>query len=150
MFGALVEHPNAADPDQLSACSVVLQRGVIVYDNEGTLQPKETLFLRDRFHSAKDSENFVNFVPRGAIQMSFPSESIWFPLERLEGIEELASYVVLDILTLKPLSYEQLPKPFQLEKTAQMQYQGKSYSVARITAKLAAGHELTELRLKAV
>jgi hypothetical protein len=149
MFGAIVEYPNVANPEQLSACSVVLQRAVIVYDNDGTSRSQETLFLRDRFHSAKDSANFVNFVPGTGIQLSFPSENIWFPLEQLEGTEEPASYVVLDILTPQQLSYQQLPKPFQLEKTAQMQYQGKSYSVARITAKLAAGHKLTELRLEA-
>lgn len=147
-FGVLVEHPNVANLSEFTACSVVLQQGVIVYDNEGTSVPRETLFFRAYFHSAKDSENFVNFVPRGAIEMSFPSETVWFPLERLQGIQEPASYVVLDILTPKPLNVEQLPKPFRLEKTAQMQYQGKSYSVARISATLTANQNLTELRLK--
>jgi hypothetical protein len=147
MFGTLVESAKGAAPSELIACSIVLQRGVIIYDNQGASVPKETLFLRAYFHSATNSENFVNFVPRTVIQMSFPSETVWFPLEPSRVIQGSASYVVLDILTPKPLNVEPLPKPFQIEKTGQMQYQGKGYSVVRITGKLAANEEWTDLRL---
>ena len=146
-FEALVAHPNVTTPTQFTACSTVLQRGVIIYQNEGTSEPRETLFLRSYFHTAKDSKNFVNFVPRGAIKMSFPSETIWFPL-KLTGVnQEPTSYVVLDILTSKPMKVERLPEPFRLEKRGEMQYQGSNYSVARITAKLAAKQPWADLRL---
>ncbi len=146
IFTTLVGHPRVPDPQRWIACSVVLQRAVIVYA-EGS-KGREKLFLRSYFHSAKDSENFVNFVPRGGIEVSFASDTIWFPLELTRVIQEPASYVVLDVLTPKPLDVKQLPEPFRLGKTGQMQYQGKLYSVTRATAKLAAKQKWPDLRLK--
>jgi hypothetical protein len=51
VFGTLVSHPKVPDPKRWIACSVILQRGVIVMDQAG----RETLFLRSYFHSAKQS-----------------------------------------------------------------------------------------------
>jgi hypothetical protein len=143
IFGTLVTHPRVPDPKLWVACSVVLQRGVIVFANG-----RQTLFLRSQFHSAKDAQAFVNFVPRGGIEVSFASDTIWFPLELTRVIQEPASYVVLDILTRGPLDTAQLPKPFQAEKTGQMQYRGGAFHVTRLTATLAAKQPWPDLRLK--
>jgi hypothetical protein len=138
----LVEHPGVVDPARYQRCSVVLQRGVIVFD-DGV----ETLFLRPYFHSARDSENFVNFVPHGGIKVSFASDDLWFPLELTGAIQEPASYVVLDILTTHQLDARQLPRPFRLEKTGLMEYHGTIYNVARVTAVLSRDREWPDLRL---
>jgi len=110
---------------------------------------RETLFFRSYLHTARDAEDFVNLVPRGGIQMSFASETLWFPLETTRGcVQEPASYVVLDILTPKPLDAAQLPKAFRQEKTGQMPYRGETYTVTRVTAKLAAKQKWPDLNLK--
>ena len=126
----LVEHPKVPAPDLYRACSVVLQRGVIIYDNG-----RETLFLRSYMHSSKDSRNYVNFVPKGGIKISFRSDNIWFPLETTRVVQEPESYVVLDILTQRPLSEAALPRPFRITNRGKMQYEGKTYVVTRVTAR---------------
>ena len=144
IISVLVEHPKVIDPSRYLACSVVLQRGVIVYDGG-----QETLFLRSYFHSAKDPENFVNFVPRGGIKVTFSSDTIWFPLKLTKVIFEPASYVVLDILTQEPLNAEQLPTPFRVETADKLaKYQGKEFYVTRISAKLESNKDWADLRLK--
>jgi hypothetical protein len=141
----LIRHPTAPNFLRFAACSVVLQRGVIVYDNG-----VEDLFLKSYIHSAEKpnldhvvnstqqrSEGFANFVPRGGIHIgSFKSDTIWFPLSTTEVIEEPASYVVLDFLTPAPLDTKQLPEPFRAEKTGKMKFRGTDYYVTRISAKL--------------
>lgn len=143
----LIRHPVVPNFQRFVACSVVLQRGVIVYNNG-----VENLFLRSYIHSAEHPNlahaaksfqtsrqrvNFANFVPRGGIHIgSFKSETLWFPLSTTELIEEPASYVVLDFLTRTPLDTNQLPEPFRLEKTGRMKYQGTLYYVSRVSAKL--------------
>ena len=143
----LIRHPVVPNFERFAACSVVLQRGVIVYNNGA-----EDLFLRSYIHSAeqanlnhaanssqrsKQSQNFANFVPRGGIHIgSFKSDTLWFPLSTTELIEEPASYVVLDFLTPTPLDTKQLPEPFRLEKTGRIKYRGTAYYVSRVSAKL--------------
>ena len=68
--------------------------------------------------------------------MSFASDTIWFPLETTQLIDEPESYVVLDILTPERLDGKELPQPFRLEKSGQMKYNGETFHVARVTAKL--------------
>lgn len=143
IFSTLVEHPKVNDAARYTACSVVLQRGVIVYGS-----PRERLFLRSYFHSAKDSENFANFVPRGGIEISFASDTIWFPLELTRVIQEPASYVVLDILTPKPFRTKELREPFRVGKGGEISYEGRKYYVSRVTAKLAAKQKWPDLRLQ--
>jgi hypothetical protein len=145
IFATLVEHPKVPMPQRFVACSVVLQRGVIIWNPD---PGRETLFLRSYMHSSEGSGNFVNFVPRGGIQISFASEAIWFPLELTRVIQEPNSYVVLDILTQKQLNTGQLPKPFRLEKTGWMQHRGRIYHVARIAAKLSGKEKWPDLRLR--
>lgn len=143
----LIRHPTLPNLARFVACSVVLQRGVIVYD-----KGVENLFLRSYIHSAEQPNlhhaaksfqtpkrpvDFANFVPRGGIHIaSFKSETLWFPLSTTELIEEPASYVVLDFLTRTPLETKQLPEPFRLEKTGRVKYQGTTYYVSRVSAKL--------------
>jgi hypothetical protein len=147
----VIEHPKVNRPEEYQDHSVVLQRGVIVYD-----KGRETLFLRSYVHSAKrgrdstrGSADFVNFAPKGGVQMVFSSNTLWFPLETTNGcVAEAASYVMLDILTPTALDVSQLPKPFQLEKKGRTQYQGRSYQVTRVAAKLAAKERWPDLSLK--
>lgn len=131
----LVEHPTVAHPERFKdACSVVLQRAVILSDPE---QERETIFLRSYLHSVDDSgKGATNFVPRGGFQVSFPSKTVWFPLELTTGISEPTAFVVLDILTTKPLDEKGLPTSFRVAKTAEMTFHGKSYKVFRVTAQL--------------
>jgi hypothetical protein len=160
VFGTLVSHPKVADAARWKACSVVLQRGVIILDppaakREGETEPEEVrgkgrerLFLRSYFHSAKDGDNYVNFAPPGGIEIAFASDAIWYPLELSQFIEEPVSYVVLDILTRTPLEEGQLPKLFKLEKSAKMTHAGQDYSLSRVTAKLEAKKKVADLNLK--
>jgi hypothetical protein len=138
----LVEHPPVDVPERFVACSVVLQRGVIVFADG-----QETLFLRSYFHSAAGEDEFVNFAPRGGLEVSFATDTIWFPLELSQFILEPASYVVLDILTPQPLDERQIPQPFNLERMGRVNYDGETYNVARIRATLKAGEEVSDLEL---
>ena len=143
IFETLVEHPTVPEPERFAACSVVLQRAVIVYADG-----QETLFLRSYFHSANDAGDFVNFVPRGGIEVSFATDVIWYPLALTQFIQEPASYVVLDIMTPGPLDATQLPESFRLDRSSRMTFQGTTYAVARVTGTVAAGQEVPDLRLK--
>jgi hypothetical protein len=146
IFGTLVQHPPVnPDAAQFRACSTVLQRGVIVHARASP--GRETLFLRSYLHSAKDPQTFVNFVPRGGVQMSFASDTIWFPLELTRVIQEPASYVVLDILTTKALGPKQIPQPFRIEEEGRMRHEGERYHVTRITATLAAKQKWPDLKI---
>ncbi|MBD0328255.1 MAG: hypothetical protein ICV68_17685 [Pyrinomonadaceae bacterium] len=140
----LVQHPDVPNPELFRACDIVLQRAVIRFADG-----REDLFLRSYFYCAQDAQNFVNFVPRGGLQISFASDTIWYPLELTRAIQEPASYVVLDILTPRPLDSKQLPEPFQIQKTGQLNYQGATYEVARVTAKLVVRQEFRDLEVKA-
>ena len=134
LFSTLVRHPDVPEPKLYARCSIVLQRGIIVY-SDGV----EDLYLRSYFHSAKDDKSFVNFAPRGALRMSFRSEKLWFPLELTRVIQEPSSVVILDLLTTKALNREQLPKSFRaVGGKGTVSLNGKSYHSVRVVAKLAA------------
>jgi len=139
----LVEHPSVPKPELFAACNPILQRGDIIYANG-----MQTLFFRSYFHSTDGSGNFVNFVPRGGVQMTFASDTIWFPLRLDQLVSEPASYVVLDILTPMPLSTEQLPEPFEIGRTGPMSYHGVEYEVARVSARLEPKQAVADLRLE--
>jgi hypothetical protein len=128
----LVEHPAVEHPERFEdACSVVLQRAVLVSD-----PANETFFLRSYLHSSEPGGTTANFAPTGGFQVRFPTKTLWFPLELTTGISEPTAYVVLDILSAKPLDSKQLPSPFKVAKTGRMVFQGKSYRVTRVTATL--------------
>jgi hypothetical protein len=133
----LVEHPSVTHPETFAdACSVVLQRAVLI-SNPGPDGLRETIALRSYLHSVDASgKEAANFVPNGGFHVTFPSKTVWFPLELTTGISEPYAWVVLDVLSTKPLNSKQLPSAFRVAKTGKMMYQGKSYRVTRITAKL--------------
>jgi len=142
IFSTLVEHPLVPDPRVYASCSVVLQRGVIVYANGN-----EDLYLRSYFHSAKDGENYVNFVPKGGVRISFESDGVWFPLELTRVIQEPHSYVVLDILTPKPFDVGKLPTSFRAGRRGVVTLGGARYNVVRISATLSAKERSPDLKL---
>lgn len=164
IFGTLMEHPPvtktpeediAAAAARFRACSVVLQRAVLISDPAPTARGatgsapagRQTLFLRSYMHSAEDSQRFVNFVPRGGIQMVYDSDTIWFPLELTSVIQEPVSYVVLDILTPQSLDAKQVPGPFRIEDEGRMAHAGRRYHVTRISATLDATQKWPDLRI---
>lgn len=143
IFSTLVRHPPVVDPRQYAACSIILQRGVIVYANG-----VETLYLRSYFHSAKDANTFVNFAPRGGLRISFKSDRIWFPLELTRFIQEPYSYVVLDVATPKGLDLRELPQQFQLGKKGTLTLGKESYQAVRLSARLPANERARDLSLR--
>jgi len=157
ILGTLVKHPPVSLAERPIACSVVNQRGVIVYD--GTT---EHLFLRSYFHSKGDAGSFSNFAPRGGIKMSFATRAIWFPLAltsaQLRTAPEPVSYVVLDILTPEPVRRSiELPHPFRRVATSsvnvgevpeQVQYDGRNYHTTRIAATLSSTNDREDFVLR--
>jgi len=169
IFGTLMEHPpvDQAEGEDLAgaaarfaACSVVLQRAVLVSNpprrtiamaqgrTQQPSQQRQTLFLRSFSHSAQDDKTFVNFVPRGGIEMTYTSDTMWFPLELTSVIQEPASYVVLDLLTPERLDAKVVPAPFQIQEQGRMPYEGQHYHVTRIGARLDAKQQWPDLRIK--
>lgn len=132
IFMALVDHPSVDDPGSFVACSLVLQRAVIVYNGR-----REELFLRSYFHSARnDSSQSVNFVPGGSVHYSFKTDSAWFPLELTRLISEPASYVELDIVTPEEFDESLLPEPFSAQETGYVLLGDVKYQVRRASAVL--------------
>jgi hypothetical protein len=143
IFMSLVEHPLVPNPEDFRACSVVLQRAVAIWDGE-----HEDLLLRSFFHSASDDDHAVNFVPTGAVQMSFRSDNVWFPLELTTGIPEPEALVVLDILTPEPVDDRWLPRPFELAGRSRLRLGLQRYDVARVTAALRAEERNVDFRFR--
>jgi hypothetical protein len=142
LFMSLVGHPQVPNPDEFRACSLVLQRGVIVHD-----KGHEDLFLRSYFHSATDQGEFVNFVPREGVHFAFPSDSIWFPFELTRLISEPASYVELDILTPSPLSEGDFPSFLASRRSGRVQLQGERYWATRVSGVLEKQGTIEDLEL---
>ena len=142
----LVQHPDVAHPERFEdACSVVLQRAVIFSDPADS---REVIVLRPYLHSVDDtSREAANFVPSGGMRIALSSRTLWFPLELTSAISEPASYVVLDVLSSKPVNSRQLPGALRVAKTGKMKYQGKTYVVTRITGKLAANQKWEDMNL---
>lgn len=137
----LMEHPEVPRLSSYSRCSVVLQRGIIIYE-----QGRETLYIRSYVHSANEGQDFVNFVPRTGVKFTFDSKMIWFPLETTAVIQEPASYVVIDILTPRPLKSKIAP-PFRITRRGPVKLNNRKFQVTRINAKLAA-KRTRDLRIK--
>lgn len=95
VYGTLVNHPEVPDPDRWAFCSIILQRALIVHTGR-----RQTTVFRSYFHSRTDKKGeAVSFVPAHDIEVSFPSETVWFPLALTEFIAEEEAQVALDILT---------------------------------------------------
>ncbi|WP_030194769.1 hypothetical protein [Streptomyces sp. NRRL S-87] len=135
----LVDHPNVSDPGSFVACSLVLQRAVIVYNGR-----RQDLFLRSYFHSARtDSSEYVNFAPGGSVHYSFKTDTAWFPLELTRLISEPASYVELDIVTPEEFDEALLPAPFSGRTSGPVLLGDVKYQVRRASAvfKVGAGQQ---------
>lgn len=53
------------------------------------------MYLRSYFHSTDGKGTAVNFAPKGAVKITFPSKSVWFPLELTkvpDGILDLSGH----------------------------------------------------------
>jgi hypothetical protein len=96
---------------------------------------------------AKDADNYVNFTPPG-IEVSFASDSIWYPLELSQFIDEPASYLVLDILTPERWDLKQLPEGLTGKNAGRMDYRGQAYEVTRVTGKLVAKQKSPDLKVR--
>jgi hypothetical protein len=136
IFGTLVGHPQVVDPDSFRACSVVLQRGIIVMSGQ-----RETLSLRSYFHSANDGGEAVNFVPSGGVTFSFETDELWYPLELTGVMPEPVSFLELDVLTKEPLQLDlpdqvEAAKGRRLESTAEVDVAGARLYAARLSARL--------------
>ncbi|MFH8694488.1 hypothetical protein [Streptomyces chartreusis] len=137
IFMTLVDHPSVSDPGSFVACSLVLQRAVIVYNGR-----RQDLFLRSYFHSARtDSSEYVNFVPGGSVHYSFKTDSVWFPLELTRLISEPASYVELDIVTPEEFDEALLPAPFSPQANGPVLLGDVKYQVRRASAVLRVGED---------
>ncbi|MEU1288627.1 hypothetical protein [Kitasatospora sp. NPDC005856] len=138
IFMALVDHPSVSAPDAFVACSLVLQRAVIVHSGG-----RQDLFLRSYFHSARqDSSEFVNFAPAGSVHYSFKTDEAWFPLELTRFISEPASYVELDIVTPEGFDERLLPSPFSAGESGYALLGDIKYRVRRASAVLTIGEHL--------
>jgi hypothetical protein len=127
---------------RFAACNVWLQRGVIV--ERGGMQ---TLYLRSYLHSAADENTFVNFVPAGGVQMTFPSSSLWFPLELTSVNREPISFLALDVLTQKKLE-ARLPRGLQVTKRGRASFEGHQFQAIRISGALETNKRHEDLLLK--
>jgi len=137
IFMALVDHPSVSDPGSFVACSLVLQRAVIVYNGS-----RQDLFLRSYFHSARsDSSEYVNFAPGGNVHYSFKTDSAWFPLELTRLISEPASYVELDIVTPEEFDQKLLPEPFTAHESGYVLLGDVKYEVRRASAVFKLGNK---------
>ena len=95
----------------------------------------------------------ANFVPQGGVKVSFPSNSIWFPLMLTEVIDEPAALVVLDIMTAGSLDNTKFPDPFTGEAMGVIKArvgvsEAKIYNVTRVTAKLRAGQSWKDFNVE--
>jgi hypothetical protein len=141
LFMSLVEHPTVAEPERFTNCSIVLQRAVIFHRNG-----REDLFLRSFFHSS-NGEEAVNFAPSGAVQMSFMTDSIWFPLALTEGIPEQSSEVVLDIVSDTTLSPREVPEPFEVVDISRVGLGIDRFEVTRIAGVLDTSGPIEDLQV---
>jgi len=141
---ALVQHPPFSGSQDLTAhCSVVLQQGVIEFADG-----KQTLHLRSYFYSANKSGGAVNFVPGNAVEITFETGEIWFPLSLTKLIGEPSSYVLLDIVTPEPMKSTNWGRGFQVTESKKITLNGKTAYVTHGSAKFDAGKDLDDLRLK--
>ncbi|PPQ14554.1 hypothetical protein CV770_36360 [Bradyrhizobium sp. AC87j1] len=143
IFSTLIEHPPVPNARDFVACSIILQRGIIVMNDD-----QETLYLRSYFHSTDGKGAAVNFAPNGGLQMTFPSKVAWFPLELTKFITEPAAFVVLDVATPKPVKLR-APTPFRLVGGhKKITFGGLDFYVTRMEAVLERGKEAPDFSVE--
>jgi hypothetical protein len=141
VFGTLVNHPHVPDAVRWSACNIQLQRAVIFHDGK-----RETLLFRSYFHSAKDEKNYVNFVPNRAVESSFESPSVFFPLALTKFISTPQAHVVLDIITEKAVKFGNMPKQLEVSGSGRMGGQERHH-ITRVEGVLRSGEDVEDMHL---
>ncbi len=146
LFGVVVQHPPLpSDKSGYQFCTCILQRAVLLWDD---LTGKEHLWIRTRFHSAKDKLNWTNFEPSHPVKFAFLSPSLWFPLAYNHVLPESPSFLVLDAVTRKKLG---AVAGFTSEDLGQVTYQigarPENWYVARLRARFEKGTSPADLSI---
>jgi hypothetical protein len=141
VFGTLVNHPSVPDAARWASCDILLQRAVIFHDGN-----RETLLFRSYFHSAKDAENYVNFVPNRTVEASFESRSVFFPLALTKFISSPEAHVVLDIVTPKAPKFGKMPKQLEAIGCTRMGG-GQRHYITRVEGVLRSGEDIEDMHL---
>ncbi len=144
IFQSLVEHPQVPTAARFSGgCSVILQRGDIYYSNG-----REDLFLRSYFHNTTDDGGeYVNFGPQGALHISFPTETLWYPL-RVTQLNREPTTVVLNLMTAEPIGAQQHHEAFDVQKTGSLQYGLNRFAAVQVTAQLPGGEDVADVDIR--
>jgi len=151
IFESLVEHPPVLHPEMFAACNVMFQRGDIYYANG-----REDLYLWSRFQTssgmgpgaAPATRTAIDFAPASALHVSFPTDTIWYPLE-VTKLNTGPTDVMLNVLTEKELTGKAAVKGFRLEKGGRLDLGARSYYVSHLRARFDGGKEVSDVRLKA-
>ncbi len=145
VFGTLVNHPEVSDPSRWELCSIILQRALIVF-----AEGRETVVFRSYFHSrTSNREEAVNFVPARDIEVSFQSESIWFPLALTEFIAERKARVALDVLTPSEVRSEGSCGGLDVKHRGFVSTGKRVFHTMRLAGDLKAGQGIDDLKLRA-
>jgi hypothetical protein len=132
LYGLVVQHPPVSDNGVgFRFCTCTLQRAVIVWDGD-----QEQMWVRSTFRSARDQRTFANFVPENPVKFTFAATRIWFPLALNRILPEpgAPAFVLLDVLTKKPLDRGQIPAGF-VDQAGTVQWNGATWQVTRMWRK---------------
>jgi hypothetical protein len=132
-----VGHPPVGKPSDYQLCTCVLARAVVTWD-----KGVQTTYLRSYFHSRGESSPAkVNFVPRTAVSYQSRRNDIWFTQRFNPLAQEAKTYLVLDVLTQKPLTLADDQKArltdFQVAPPDKVQFAGRTWNRLRITREYA-------------
>ncbi len=149
IYGRVVEHPPALqDGLGYRFCTCTLQRAAVVFDwsRKGK---EEELWVRTRFRSARDQLTFVNFVPRTPVVFTFQAGKVWFPLALNRILPEPGkpAFLLLDVLSRKPLALDQIPAAFGRQAVGTIVHAGATWHVTRIWRQYHRGDPASDLLL---
>lgn len=143
LFGVLLQHPPVPDKTGYELCTCILQRAVLLWDKK-----QEQLWFGTRFRSAKkDKRNWTNFEPADPIKFTFASPKIWFPLAYNEVLPEPPAFLVLDVVTAKPIDRSKVPSGFTIEDLGQVGYDGRTWAVSRLRRRYEKGERPADLSM---
>lgn len=146
LYGLVVEHPSLADGGLgYKFCTCILQRAAVVWDGK-----QQQTWVRSTFRSARDQLTFVNFVPESPVKFTFPATTIWFPLALNRILPEpgAPAFLLLDILTKKPVAADLIPPGFVAQAKGTVRWQGATWNVTRIWRKYQRGGAAEDLSLQ--
>lgn len=146
LYGLVVEHPPVADNGLgFKFCTCVLQRAAIVWDGD-----QQQTWVRSTYRSARDQRTWVNFAPDSPVKFTFAARSIWFPLALNKILPEpgAPAFLLLDILTKKPLAVNQIPAGFVVDPKGNVPLQGGTWNVMRLWRRYQRGDPAEDLSLQ--